>query len=296
VGRPSRLLVVWAASCALALPACGEAPHEGATAAAVTPLSPLPPETTPVAATPRASPSATAPAALSSAAPPVPSHAPGSPYRAGAHGYDASYPQCASGVPPRRADFSIVGVNGGRAFTANPCLRAQWRVATVRRSVYLNTGLDPRNARRVTAGCRELGRRLDATAERRAAYAIGCSEAVYSRGVMRAAGIREPVPWWLDVELANSWSADVNLNRFALQGALDQLAGAGPLPGVYSTPKDWAAITGGWSTATVAADWVGASTPAAACGTGGFSGAPGWRVQEIAEWPPPSGYDSDLAC
>jgi hypothetical protein len=296
VGRPPRLLVVWAASCALGLSACGGGQDPGATAAAVASLAPLAPETTPVAATPRASPSATAPAALSSAAPPAPSHPPGSPYRAGAHGYDASYPQCASGVRPRRAEFSIVGVNRGKAFTANPCLRAEWGAAGARRSVYLNTGLDPRNTPRVTAGCRELGRRLDATAERRAAYAIGCSEVVYSRGVMRAAGIREPVPWWLDVELANSWSADVNLNRFALQGQLDQLAAAGPLPGVYSIAKDWAAITGRWSSPTVAADWVGASTLAAACGSGGFSGAPVWLVQEVATWPPPSGYDSDLAC
>src|SRR5215813_11459757 len=42
-------------------------------------------------------------------------------------GYDASYPQC-SGSYPSNPLFGIVGVNGGLANKANPCLRGelQW--------------------------------------------------------------------------------------------------------------------------------------------------------------------------
>ena len=45
-------------------------------------------------------------------------------------GRDISYPQCASGSPHRHeASYAVLGVNGGRAFTENPCLVAQLRWA-----------------------------------------------------------------------------------------------------------------------------------------------------------------------
>jgi hypothetical protein len=235
-----------------------------------------------------------------SSAPPAQSpsgHPAGSIYSPQAHGYDASYPQCSTGRMPRDAGFSIVGVNRGKAFTANPCLRSEWRSAGPRRAVYLNSGFNPRNYPSTTSECRRLSQRLHASGDRRSAYAIGCSEAVYSRAVMRASGIRESVMWWIDVEQANSWDEDdVNLNRFALQGEVDQLAAAGPLPGLYSTFKDWAAITGNWSPNGVVANWVAVSMPSMVCGSAGFSGAPVWLVQEADLWPDPYGVDSDWAC
>lgn len=36
-------------------------------------------------------------------------------------GYDVSYPQCSGQLPSNRA-FAIVGVNGGKSFSVNPCL------------------------------------------------------------------------------------------------------------------------------------------------------------------------------
>ncbi|MBO0836205.1 MAG: hypothetical protein J2P28_11985, partial [Actinobacteria bacterium] len=264
----------------LALSSCG-----GEEAAPqVSAVEPLAPQTTP---SPTPAPSVPAP---------PPGHPAGSTYSPGLHGYDASYPQCTQGKVPQGATFAIIGVNNGKGFTSNPCLRREWRTAPpLRRELYLNSGLDPRAASKVTGACRDLSRRLGAGAARQNAYAIGCSEAAYSRAAMRSAGIPPTVMTWIDVEEANSWQHDVNLNRFALEGEIDQLAGAGPLPGIYSTPKDWAAIAGNWSPAPVTANWVAAPTPAA-CGGVGFSGAPIWLVQEAPTWPDPSGLDSDWAC
>ncbi|MGH3470797.1 MAG: hypothetical protein ACRDPG_01965, partial [Nocardioidaceae bacterium] len=64
-------------------------------------------------------------------------------------GYDVSYPQC-SGSYPSNPLFGIVGVNGGLAGNANPCLSGelQWARATPGQkrpkqpplSLYINTG------------------------------------------------------------------------------------------------------------------------------------------------------------
>src|SRR5205823_13853627 len=42
-----------------------------------------------------------------------------------AQGFDISFPQCGEPEPASPA-FSVVGVNGGRAFTGNPCLARQY--------------------------------------------------------------------------------------------------------------------------------------------------------------------------
>src|SRR4051794_28812405 len=45
-------------------------------------------------------------------------------------GRDISYPQCRNGMPHRHeASYAVLGVNGGRAFTENPCLVTQLRWA-----------------------------------------------------------------------------------------------------------------------------------------------------------------------
>jgi hypothetical protein len=44
----------------------------------------------------------------------------------GSTGHDVSYPQC--GMPlPSSGSFGVVGVTNGIAFSANPCLAAQWQ-------------------------------------------------------------------------------------------------------------------------------------------------------------------------
>ena len=213
-----------------------------------------------------------------------------------AHGYDASYPQCPASAAPAAATFSIIGVNGGRGFTVNPCLAGQWRAARGQRAVYFNSGYDPDNAGKATPDCRSRAQYQDGGDDRRTAYAIGCSEAVYAVNAMRAAGADRAVMIWLDVESSNSWDrSNFDLNRVALQAEIDQLAAFGRLVGLYATFAEWRAIVGAWSPAGVVADWVAGAEPEAACGAFGFSGHPVWIVQEPTTWPG-SGHDSDWTC
>lgn len=256
---------------------------------------------------PEAAPSASASATASgdpSPAPPHPASSPrpgahpvGSPYPAQGHGYDISYPQCADAAGPQGAQYAIVGVNGGKAFSRNSCLFDEWTRTKEPRSVYLNSGYNPDNYTFAQEPCRALGERLGgATPAERQAYAIGCAEVSYSYIVMAQDHVAAPQMCWVDVESGNSWDElDVNLNRHALQGMFDQLVGHGCRVGVYAQYKEWRAITGSWQTSAVAADWVSLAVPYEACGLTGFSGGPVWLVQELATWPDVA-VDSDWAC
>ena len=60
----------------------------------------------------------------------------------GAIGHDVSTPQCGRALPDIGA-FGIVGVNGGRAFSENPCFATEYEWAKRRPAapgVYVNTG------------------------------------------------------------------------------------------------------------------------------------------------------------
>ncbi len=50
--------------------------------------------------------------------------------------------------------------------------------------------------------------------------------------------------WWLDIEEANSWSANPAVNDATIQGALDYLNGRGLKAGIYSVPYMWKEIAG----------------------------------------------------
>jgi hypothetical protein len=250
---------------------------------------------------------------------------PPSPPPAGS-GYDISYPQCNAAYPSGQA-FGVVGVNGGLANNANPCLRSElaWAAASPGltspsqppASLYENTA-DPGNgvadwpspAKGTAGGTTPYGD-CDGSWSTACAYVYGQQRATYTYGVAAGAGSTvspATAPWWLDVETANSWAKASNspnwaaLNIATLQGfvaGLQQAGARGPV-GFYSTAYQWNAITG--LTATTSSpdfptsdpDWIaGASTYAQAqsdCGAS-FTGG---RVA-LAQFPQ-SGFDGNYAC
>jgi hypothetical protein len=212
---------------------------------------------------------------------------PVSPYQHRALGYDLSYPNCVHGRPATKA-FAIVGVNGGKAFTFNACLRREsaWYPSTAPRAFYLNTGYEVGFRRLIAAACRRSGSvRRGSIAE---AYAIGCSEAASSVQHVSGLGLDAPAVWWLDVETANSWSSSHAINTAVVRGIIDFLSRLTPSPaiGIYSRPRWWRQITAGWRTAIP--EWVPSSTSLCPAP---FSAGPVWLHQTANP-----GIDIDAAC
>jgi hypothetical protein len=197
------------------------------------------------------------PATSASAAPAVPPTV----------GVDVSHPQCGQSLPTDQA-FGVVGVNGGMATTANPCLAEQlqwaWRstgaiAAQPKAQLYLNTA-NPGEVRDLVTtwptsgdtpygGCD--GRNTTACSwqygwERaRTSVTSFFGPAAQSAGVDAAPG---SYTWWLDVEAANTWqtatSAGQARNRATLEGMAAYLRSRGGSVGLYAIPSDWRQIVG----------------------------------------------------
>src|SRR3954447_7045410 len=139
-------------------------------------------------------------------------------------GVDVSWPQCNGGIPPLTPGFAVVGVNGGRPFTDNPCLSEQVAYAKGRTgyAAYINLdaprGEDPRSYGRRSA--------LDGLAR------------------ARRAGL-DVATIWLDVEVLNHWSHDAATNAAVINGAAEALQSRGLTAGIYSSVDMWHDITGG---------------------------------------------------
>jgi hypothetical protein len=232
-------------------------------------------------------------------------------------GYDVSFPQCGRALPTAPA-FTIVGVNGGRPFTPNPCLGAgtvpsQLAWAGPGTAFYVNTANPgpgvtarwplgqtapqpcdtPSSPGDDTPGCAyDYGWNagMDAYATAVAAYR--------SLGWAPAGATRTPTAnvWWLDVERANSWRSDATLNVASLQGEVDALRSLGAANvGLYSVAGDWRTITGNTAAFAPLPSWVaGPSTQTAAlalCGGPGFTGGGVALVQF-----PSGGFDGNVSC
>ena len=232
-------------------------------------------------------------------------------------GYDASYPQC-SGSYHSNPLFGIVGVNGGFANTANPCLTGELRWARnapgqkrpkqPNLSLYIDTG-NP-GAHHVAdwpgGGTTPAYGACNGLLTNACSYIYGRQRAAYSYGLVAALdpAAAKTAPWWLDVELMASWAGTYQLNIAALQGFIAGLhnAGAtGPI-GIYSTSAQWKEITGLTAQTTATAlggplpDWVaGVETtlPQARqnCRSGGFTGVAPTLAQYRA-----GPRDADLRC
>jgi hypothetical protein len=182
-------------------------------------------------------------------------------------GYDVSHPQCDAELP-ERADFVVVGVNGGLATRPNRCLvqQLEWAQDATGTDggrpavqVYLNTA-NPGELRQLvttwpTDGDTPYG---ECTGDNGTAcsYAYGRARAAFSveeffAPAARAAGLDDDpagVRWWLDVETMNTWQSGSeqarDRNRAALEGMADELDSLGAEVGLYSTGYQWRQIVG----------------------------------------------------
>lgn len=244
---------------------------------------------------------------------------PGQP-AAGSSGHDVSWPQCGSALPTDGA-YGIVGVTEGRAWSANPCLTSEFSAAADAGvpGLYMNTANPaptsgyywPASGTSDPALCRDAA----STTDPGCAYDYGWHSAADAMAtVVATLGNVAVGYWWLDVETSNTWNGDGSSNAADLQGSIDYLMSRNVAGvGVYSTAKQWTAITGGYTASTEAryaaawsADfsspngiahspsWVaGASGPARApdhCSSS-FLGTTTWLVQYVA-----GGFDVDYAC
>lgn len=161
------------------------------------------------------------------------------------YGYDVSFPQCKTGLPPVVTGQHVVGVNGGRPFTANPCFSAeiQWaNRGNPRPAVYMNLDY-PRGA--------ELG--FAANGPRGACAASDQSCKAFNYGYNAAAdathraGVAADTVWWLDIETANYWSPNPALNAEVIHGALSYFQSQQLAVGIYSIGPMWKTIAGGYA-------------------------------------------------
>lgn len=199
--------------------------------------------------------------------PPSPTPTPTPALDPDAPGVDVSWPQCGATLPDAFS-FAVVGVTGGRVYSANPCLGAgeqpsQLAWAGPEADLYINTGNPGPDISGFWPHGQSSGRDCN-TASRPGADTPGCAylygwnaaadayrtalDAFISLGWAEEDAERLPGErtWWLDVETANSWRGDRSLNVAALQGAVAYLDSmeVGEI-GFYSTPLLWWRVTGG---------------------------------------------------
>jgi hypothetical protein len=138
-------------------------------------------------------------------------------------GYDISYPQCKNELPSKYVGYAIIGLNGGKPFTKNPCFQSQWDWALTHDAVavYINTA-DPGDESPVRYGkkiAKDTLKRLDDY------------------------NIEPGTPIWLDVETHNTWTSPDRAVQVLSEAAIDLTAAGFPV-GIYAPPVHWFEITG----------------------------------------------------
>lgn len=229
-------------------------------------------------------------------------------YATNATGYDVSYPQCSSALPPAPFGFGIVGTTGGRAFTANSCLAREygWAAGGTAEtpSLYMNLNYPVGS----TASHGKTGPAGSCAKSNTACYAYnyGYNAASYAVSLATSDGASSAM-WWLDIETGNSWSKTTALNDDVIEGAVDYLQQqAGATVGIYSTAGMWASIAGatfqpgtiplpGTSThvgTPVVANWVPGGSSTSCAGVAPlYPGGSVWLAQYSS-----SPYDADYSC
>lgn len=200
-------------------------------------------------------------------------------------GYDVSWPQCGSRLPTDHA-FGIVGVNGGKATTLNPCLGEQlvWAhsasglTSQPKAQLYVNTA-NPGEVRDIIttwpssttdvnpygSDCTPLdtnGTYVYGANNLSCSWQYGWDRAVtdvqeFFIPTAQAAGVDyNPLNyvWWLDVETMNTWQSGsaeaLARNVAALEGMTAYFESLGAKVGIYSTNYQWGLIVGDQVSAT----------------------------------------------
>jgi hypothetical protein len=147
-------------------------------------------------------------------------------------------------MPLSSAEFVVLGLTNGPAFTPNPCLAAQTRWVRERglwaAAYAVNSFPDTETlARYRDAGPFDGSTRLGALGN------VGYQQARYNLRTMAAAGLQTPIVW-LDVEPVPifEWSPDTEANAAVVVGAARGYTDAGYRVGAYSTQALWAAVVG----------------------------------------------------
>ncbi len=243
-------------------------------------------------------------------------------------GNDISWPQCAShgsssaGTLPANPAFGIVGATNGAEYTRNPCLTNEFawaQGAPAAPQLYLfvgnpGPGTGPRGSRWAQTSPVDPAARVrpcsGAESDDGCAYDYGYGSglnALYNvacdgeyPGITGGVCLpRTAVTWWLDIEPVSGFRTDADRrhqNVVAMQGTVDALrahpdrvAGVG----VYASPGEWRAITGGDATTLAGLPYwypVGSDGQAVAqahCGQASPAGGP----VQVVQWT----YQDDTA-
>jgi hypothetical protein len=191
---------------------------------------------------------------------------------------DVSWPNCKS-VPATNFKEGVIGVTDGLDFKSNPCL-AKETTWFSRYALYMNTGYPGR-----AYGKKYMNspKQCSSTNNECLAYNYGFAAATYGTRQAAQNGAYSDL-WWLDVETDNSWTNNARVNRAVLQGAVAAIQKNSLFAqvGIYSTPTEWATITGKWHNGLPA--WLGtgllsAQDAAKTCQTSAFTGGPLWVSQ-----------------
>ena len=235
------------------------------------------------------------------------------PYASGTSGYDVSYPQCTSSTSYSSGGFAIIGLGGGRPFTANDCATSEWGAALAAGatsiSIYINTGYSGAYSREITSACStNVPATYKSGSKLAQAWEIGCSEADFAFKTALSDGVSPNAPasalnvaggmWWADIETGNSWSTNTSLNQAAIQGIVSELASpvntaygseAGLPVGIYSNTTFWNKITGksSWTPSGSSADWIAGNKCSST-----FDGNPAY----VAQYGTTAVGDADTTC
>jgi hypothetical protein len=163
------------------------------------------------------------------------------PYTPGTRGYDISWPQCGGAYPSPPHAITIVGVNRGTMFTANPCLASEAAWAGGSLTLYVNAGGLPADS---VSGMNGPGGQCAVADIRCRSYNWGRQSADWDVSSANSVGVRASM-WWIDVETGDPWrSDDREANAQIVHGLLDGLGAHGLIAGIYSTSYQYGVLLG----------------------------------------------------